>query len=183
MNEKSISTKKGDQGTTGLLNGQRIKKYSLRPETYGTIDEAASFIGLARAKSENEDLQHRLIMIQRHLYLINAELACPSPCGQLEKKIEQGDLEKIEKLESEIELELEFPKKFVLYGERMVSAHLDVARAVIRRAERRLVELSDCETIRPLVLKYINRLSDVLYLLARYDEFSNNCEYRFAAEE
>ncbi|MBN1523193.1 MAG: cob(I)yrinic acid a,c-diamide adenosyltransferase [Spirochaetales bacterium] len=178
MTNKSISTKKGDCGETGLLNGKRIQKYDLRTETCGTMDEASSFIGMARAKCNDEAISSALLLVQKHLYLMNAELACPDPCKELKEKLSDTELREIEDIQQLVESKLELPKKFVIYGERELSSIIDTARAVIRRAERRLAELSAAEQIRPILLRYINRASDFLFLLARYDEHSHDAPYR-----
>lgn len=175
----SITTKKGDDGTTGLLDNSRVKKSDPRPETYGTLDEAAAFLGLARATTDLERTRDFLLTVQNHLYVINAELACPPEYLHLLKKKLTGDhLQKLETLAQSLEAELALPRKFVLYGESQVSALLDVARAVVRRAERRLVELIEQENVdNPSILAYLNRLSDALFLLARYEEFAHGIPF------
>ncbi len=179
MKRFSITTKTGDHGTTGLLDSSRVLKYDARPEAYGTIDEANAFIGLARAKSDLPAVRKLLLAAQNQLYLINAELACPPEhLALLKRKVEPQDLEVLETESADIEKQLDLPRKFVLYGETETSAILDVARAVIRRAERRVVELNDRERIaNENILPYLNRLSDALFLLARYEEFAHNVPY------
>jgi len=161
------------------LGSTHVAKYDLRPEAYGTLDEAAAFIGLARAQSDLDIVKDMLLTIQNHLYLINAELACPPDSKQvLKHRIEQKNLDEIEATSHEIEEKLDLPRKFVLYGQTKVSAILDVARAVVRRAERRIAELADSEGIdNKIILPYINRLSDTLFLLARYEEFAHHVPY------
>ncbi|MBN1467037.1 cob(I)yrinic acid a,c-diamide adenosyltransferase [candidate division KSB1 bacterium] len=177
--KKSVTTKKGDDGTTGLLDNSRVTKSDLRPEAYGTLDEAAAFIGLARAKSNLQMTQELLRTIQQHLYLLNAELACPVDCLHLLKmKLTKEHLGRLEEIAARLEEELNLPAKFVLYGQSEISACLDIARAVVRRAERHIVELNRAEKIANLtILPYINRLSDLLFLLARYEEFKNGIKY------
>ncbi len=179
MERFSITTKAGDRGTTGLLDSSRVLKYDARPEAYGTIDEANAFIGLARAKTDLPAVKKILLAVQNHLYLINAELACPTEhLALLKRKVEAQDLQVLENESGDIEKKLHLPRKFVLYGETEVSAYLDVARAVIRRAERRVVELNDQDKIsNGIILPYLNRLSDALFLLARYEEFAHNVPY------
>ena len=183
--KKSISTKKGDDGSTGLLDNSRIKKYDLRPETYGTLDEAAAFLGLARSTSKLTLVQDFILMVQNHIYLMNAELACPvEHLSKLHKKLTTEHLADLERRSKEIEDGLDLPPKFVLYGQCQTSAHLDVARAVIRRAERRLVELNESEVIEnKMIAAYLNRLSDALYLLARFEEVESGAGYKFAGED
>jgi cob(I)alamin adenosyltransferase len=180
MSTFSITTKAGDQGTTGLLDHQRVAKYDLRPEAYGTLDEANAFIGLARVKTDLSIVKEILLNVQNHLYLINSELACPTEhLALLKRRIGAADLQELERYSSKIEQQLALPRKFVLYGATEVSAYLDVARAVLRRAERRVVELNSLEKIEnDALLPYLNRLSDSLFLLARYEEFAHNVPYQ-----
>jgi ATP:cob(I)alamin adenosyltransferase len=175
----SITTKKGDDGTTSLLDNSRVKKDDLRPEAYGTLDEAAAFLGLARAKTKLEASRAFLLTVQNHLYVINSELACPPErLHLLKQKLSPAHLQKLEELSQTIEAELELPRKFILYGQSEISAILDVARAVVRRAERRVVELQAREPLEDVVIPaYLNRLSDALFLLARYEEFKQHLPF------
>ncbi|MBN1543789.1 cob(I)yrinic acid a,c-diamide adenosyltransferase [candidate division KSB1 bacterium] len=169
MKNFSITTKAGDGGDTSLLNSARVSKTDPRPEAYGTLDEANAFLGLAKATSDSPELQRTITLVQNHLYLINAELACPTDYLHLLKRVlETRDLSELEELEKTIESSLKLPRKFVLYGTCVLSAQLDTARAMIRRAERRTVELHRLEPLaNENILPYLNRLSDVLFLLAR----------------
>jgi cob(I)alamin adenosyltransferase len=175
----SITTKKGDKGETGLLDNTRVDKYDLRPEAYGSLDEASAFLGLVRAHTDNEEIKELMWTIQNHIYLINSELACPpESLFLLKTKINKDHLKTIEIKSSEIEQKLNLPKKFVIYGQTQISSYLDIARAVARRAERRVTELDNIESLdNKIIAAYLNRLSDTLYLLARYDEFSHNIPY------
>lgn len=166
---KSISTRKGDRGKTSLLDGTRVGKDSLRPAVYGTLDEANAFMGLARAQSSDTGVNDILLTLQNLIYKVNAELACPAESKHLlKKKLTAQDLDWANQAGAGLEKELALPPKFVIYGETETSATLDVARAVIRRAERALVALDCTEEIdNPLIKPFINRLSDLLYLLAR----------------
>jgi cob(I)alamin adenosyltransferase len=179
MSHYSITTKTGDDGKTSLLNSERVSKINPRPEAYGTLDEANAFLGLAKSMCGSTWISKILEMVQNHIYVINSELACPpQDLHTLTRRIHKRDLTDLETVENELEAELELPRAFVLYGQRTLSAYLDVARAVVRRAERRIVELYKSEPQEnSLILAYINRLSDVLFLLARYDEFSNRVPY------
>jgi cob(I)alamin adenosyltransferase len=169
---KSISTKKGDKGKTSLFDGTRVSKASLRPETYGTLDEACAFIGLARSKTGVSEIEKILFKIQSLIYLVNAELACPPEYkDNLKKRFEADHLKWTEEKASEIEKRLNLPPKFVVYGETETGAILDVARAVTRRTERILTLLDEAEPLdNPQVKPFINRLSDFLYLLARWED-------------
>ncbi len=170
--KKSISTRKGDRGETSLLDGSRTTKGSDRPEVYGTMDEAQAFVGLARAKSGVRRVTSILLEIQNDIFRLNAELACPDGSRHLLKgTIEGKDVERLDRHLSAIEEELDLPPRFVLYGELETSALLDVARAVVRRAERALTRLEENESIENEKIKaYINRLSDLLFVLARLEE-------------
>lgn len=176
----SITTKKGDAGETGLLDNSRVLKVDPRPEAYGTLDEASSFLGLARATTEWVECKQWLLLMQNHIFVINSELACPVASIHLLKSVlRKDDLEALERISIDIENRLNLPRRFVIYGETRVSAILDIARAVVRRAERRIIALDLVEKLaNPHILPYVNRLSDVLYLLARYEEFAHQVPYR-----
>jgi len=167
-----ITTKKGDKGFTSLLGGRRVPKFHLRSETYGTLDELNSFLGMARAVSKDRMVKETLLTIQNHLYLIGSELALSGKDRRLLKReITQKEADWLTGLSTDFEASLMPAPKFVIYGETYVSSILDVARAVSRRAERRVVEMRSKRMLsNPKILEYLNRLSDVLYLLARYEE-------------
>ncbi|NWG02282.1 MAG: cob(I)yrinic acid a,c-diamide adenosyltransferase [Syntrophaceae bacterium] len=167
-----ISTKKGDKGYTGLLGGRRVPKYHLKPETYGTLDELNSFIGMARATSKDKKVRKILFHIQNHLFIIGSELALSGGERDLLKgEITQKEVGWLNRLSSDFEKLLELTPGFVIYGETQISSLLDVARAVTRRVERLVAKLRSQKMLSNLkILEYLNRLSDVLYLLARYEE-------------
>jgi cob(I)alamin adenosyltransferase len=167
-----ISTKKGDKGFTGLLGGKRVPKYHLRPETYGTLDELNSFVGMARAVSKDQKVKKTLLTIQNHFFIIGSELALSQKDRSLLKgEINQKEVDWLSRLSTDFEASLKPEPKFVIYGGTLVSSILDVARAVSRRAERRVAEMKSKKMLHNLkILEYLNRLSDVLYLLARYEE-------------
>ena len=167
-----ISTKKGDKGFTGLLGGRRVPKYHLRPETYGTLDELNSFLGMARAVSRDKKVKKILFAIQNHFFIIGSELALSGKDRSLLKgEITQKEVDWLSQLSTDFEASLKPEPKFIIYGETLISSILDVARAVSRRAERRVAEMRSKKMLHNLkILEYLNRLSDVLYLLARYEE-------------
>jgi ATP:cob(I)alamin adenosyltransferase len=167
-----ISTKKGDKGFTGLLGGRRVPKHHLKPETYGTLDELNSFSGMARAVSRDRKVKKILFTIQNHFFIIGSELALSGKDRSLLKgEITQKEVDWLSRLSTDFEASLKPEPKFVIYGETLVSSILDVARAVSRRAERRVAEMKSKKMLHNLkILEYLNRLSDVLYLLARYEE-------------
>jgi len=167
--------KLGDDGQTDLLYGGRILKSSLRVEAYGTVDEAVSAIGIARALTGDEKIRSILLKIQRELFTIGAELATePSEYDKLVKRFGQTTPSMVKAIEETIEAyeeTTEMPSGFVVPGANAVSSHLDLARAIVRRAERRSVELREKQgLVNEQVLRYLNRLADLLFLLARAEE-------------
>ncbi len=167
-----ISTKKGDKGFTGLLGGRRVPKYHLKPETYGTLDELNSFLGMARATSKDQRVRKILFYIQNHLFTMGSELALAGRDRNLLKgEIAQKDVDWLSYLSSDFETLLKPEPGFIVYGEIHISSILDVSRAVSRRVERLVAKMKAKKMLRNLkILEYLNRLSDVLYLLARYEE-------------
>jgi len=167
--------KRGDKGETSLLYGGRVPKSDPRCEAYGTIDEAVSALGLARALAKKERVSHILLSIQQDLFVLGAELATAADqYHKLKAKHRVVTAEMVDRLESLIdgfEEEMEMPKVFVIPGVSPSSAALDLARTIIRRAERRVVELrSDSMVQNEMVLEYLNRLADLVFTLARYEE-------------
>jgi cob(I)alamin adenosyltransferase len=169
-----IYTRKGDDGTTGLWYGGRVPKYSGRPEAYGSVDEAASALGLARAVADRGgELYADILRIQSELFVAGAELAtAPEAAGRLEAGVSKVTAEMVDRLEADIDRYMErvqLPPKFVIPGGTELSARLDVARAAVRRAERRVVALKDEGDLPDeTVLTYLNRLSDALFAMARF---------------
>ena len=162
----SIYTKTGDQGTTGLLFGERIEKDDLRVETYGAIDELNAHLGFAKRvlkeREEFEWIEH----VQRKLFDLGAELATPE--GKTPPvRVVSKDVEAVEGWIDLLQMQFETPTTFILPGSDDCSAPLHIARTVCRRAERRLIQLARQITISSEDLKYMNRLSDFLYALAR----------------
>jgi cob(I)alamin adenosyltransferase len=169
-----IYTRKGDDGSTGLWYGGRVDKSSGRPEAYGSVDEAASALGLCRAAAERDsELYADVLRIQDELFVAGAELAtAPEAAGRLEEGTSKVTPEMIERLESDIDRymeRVELPPKFVIPGGTELSARLDVARAAVRRAERRVAALQEAGDLPDAtVLTYLNRASDALYAMARF---------------
>lgn len=174
-----IYTRKGDTGTTGLLfGGDRISKADLRTDAYGTTDEAVAALGLARASIGSEidrtevRLAELILRLERELFVVGAELATHSDRrDRLTDAVSRVTAPMVEALEREIDsLEelVEQPKEFVLPGESMTGAALDVARTIVRRAERRSVALAEAgELPDSQVVPYLNRLADLLFVMAR----------------
>lgn len=173
---------KGDEGYTDLMGPERVPKYDLRPETYGTLDEASSAMGLARALSGEEKTREILREVQHDLYLMMAEVATPLP--QLEKisyRITAAQADRLDGMIRELEGLVEMPKAFVLPGASAASAAIDLARTIVRRAERHAVELVHKEQMPPgNVLRYLNRLSSLLFVLARYEEHASGVGFDIA---
>ncbi|HZS94756.1 MAG TPA: cob(I)yrinic acid a,c-diamide adenosyltransferase [Chloroflexota bacterium] len=164
-----VTTGRGDEGYTDLLGPGRVPKYHPRPEAYGTVDEATSVLGLARAHLAGEDAAEQLYTIQRHLYTLMAELATPLEVyDKATWKIENADVERLEAWEEELKQRVEIGKEFIIPGGTVAGATLDLARTIVRRAERQVARLyHDGEVTNPVVLRYLNRLSDYLFILAR----------------
>jgi cob(I)alamin adenosyltransferase len=170
-----IYTRKGDDGTTGLWYGGRVPKDDPRPEAYGSVDEAASALGVARAASEpDSELYADILRIQNELFVAGAELAtAPEAAGRLEPGVSRTTPEMVERLEHDIDRYMErvkLPPKFVIPGGTELSARLDLARSLLRRAERRALAV---EGVEPTLLAYLNRASDAVYAMARFADESD----------
>lgn len=168
-----IYTKTGDDGTTGLLYGGRVSKADPATEAYGTVDEAVAALGVARAICEDPAVSDELLGLQRDLFVVGADLAVnPEQRSKLEPGVSLVTEEMVERLEERIDTlvtEHPLPNTFVVPGTNPASAALDVARSVTRRAERRVVELRDGGTrVNEAVLRYLNRMSDLLFVVARW---------------
>jgi cob(I)alamin adenosyltransferase len=167
-----IYTKTGDDGTTGLLFGGRVSKGDLVPETCGTIDEAVAALGLARAHAGEQALQDDLLDLQRRLFVVGADIATnPDGRDRLEPEVSLVTAGMVERLEGRIDELVHahpLPRTFVVPGANAVSACLDLARSLIRRAERQAVRLRDSGApVGDEVLAFLNRLSDLLFVMAR----------------
>lgn len=163
---------KGDTGETSLLGGQRVPKYDARPETYGTLDEASSALGVARAATENRQIKDIILSVQKDLLIMGAELSSLSEDIQkLTRRIQREDVARLEKIIDELQENITLKNEFIYPGETVVSAQIDVGRTVIRRAERRAAALKDDGLLlNAEINKYLNRLADMLFVLARYEE-------------
>lgn len=161
-----IYTKQGDEGETGLFGGTRVSKASPRVAAYGDVDELNSALGVARAAGLDEDVDALLARIQSELFELGAELAARPGKALGIPTIGDGEVEALERAIDRAEEELVPLATFILPGGARPAAHLHVARTVCRRAERAIVGLGAGET-RPEVLRYVNRLSDLLFVLAR----------------
>lgn len=169
-----IYTKKGDTGETSLLGGVKVFKDDPHVNVYGTVDEATSAMGMARAATTNDDICRDILALQTELINVMAELAYrPDPTGKsgyVPAPVEPAQVERLEQMiDSYVAQRIE-TRGFVKPGGSLASAALDLARTIVRRAERHLVALAREESINPMLVKYLNRLSDLLYVMARIDE-------------
>ena len=168
-----IYTRKGDDGSTGLWYGGRVAKSGGRPEAYGSVDEACSALGLCRAASDDAEITADILRLQNELFVAGAELAtAPEAAKRLQEGVSKVTPDMVEALEDVIDRymeRVELPPKFVIPGGTELSARLDVARAAVRRAERRVVDLKLAGDLPDdTVLRYLNRASDAVYAMARY---------------
>jgi cob(I)alamin adenosyltransferase len=170
-----IYTKKGDDGTTSLWYGGRIPKHHGRTDAYGTLDEASSQLGVARALCGDgaSELAADILRLQDDLFIAGAELAtAPEAADRLEDGISRTTEEMVSEIERRIDrymADVDLPPKFVLPGGNQLSAQLDVARTTIRRAERRISELNEAgELASETVIHFVNRASDLAFAMARF---------------
>jgi cob(I)alamin adenosyltransferase len=170
-----IYTKKGDDGTTSLWYGGRVPKSDLRTEAYGSLDETISVLGVARAlckAAEQDELAADILKLQNSLFVAGAELAtAPEAAERLEDGVSRVTDEMADSLDAEIDRYLEgvdLPPQFTIPGGTQLSGQIDVARAVLRRAERRVVALKEADELASdTVLRFLNRASDLLFAMAR----------------
>jgi cob(I)alamin adenosyltransferase len=164
----SIATKRGDGGETSLAGGIRVSKGHPRVESYGTIDELNSALGLARALSADEVLRGELRAIQQDLFLLGSALATPPDSRKPQPEIGLENVEELTRRVQEIEAQEGILADWSIPGEHPAAAALDLARTICRRAERQIVRLRDSgEPVADAVVAYVNRLSDLLWLMAR----------------
>jgi len=171
-----VTTGTGDTGYTGLLGEQRVPKYDVRPDTFGTVDEATSALGLARATTSNARAKEIIYRVQQDLYLLMGELATPvENYAKMGLCVTSEHVARLEKIEEELKQEAEIPNKFIIPGDTPDGAALDLARTIIRRSERMTVKLlHDGVIANGEVVRYLNRLSDLVFILARYLEVKSS---------
>lgn len=170
-----IYTKTGDKGETSLYGGTRVSKAAARVESYGTLDELNAFIGLAKAEISDEKVLSQLQKIQFDLFTVGSEAATPTDKmflangkSRLDLLISEEEIIELEHWMDDFDAELEPLKFFILPSGGKAAATIHVCRTVCRRAERSMVFLRETEEVRPELIKYLNRLSDYLFVLARY---------------
>ena len=163
---------KGDGGETSLLGGQRVPKYDSRPDTYGTLDEASSTLGVARAMTNDQKIKNLLLDVQKNLLIMGAELSTlPEDIQKLLRRIEETDVRRLEELIDELQKNVQLKNEFIYPGGTQISAQIDVGRTIIRRAERKAAKLkAEGQVDNADIHKYLNRLADMLFVLARYEE-------------
>ncbi len=169
-------SKKGDTGETSLLGGQRVPKFDSRPETYGVLDEASSALGVARAGTKNQKIKDIILDVQKNLLIMGSELSTLSEdYHKLSHTISQEDADRLENIIEELQKKFTMKNEFIYPGETVVSAQIDVGRTIIRRAERKAAKLKNEGIINNnMINQYLNRLADMLFTLARYEEVNQN---------
>jgi cob(I)alamin adenosyltransferase len=174
-----IYTRTGDDGTTALGSGERRKKYDLRIAAYGTLDEVNAAIGLARLHNGDHALDGPLARVQNDLFDVEADL-CLSQKGPggVRMTVTDAQVDWLEQLIDALNADLAPLRSFILPGGRPAAAYLHLARTICRRAERLMVELSEksSEGVTPAALKYVNRLSDLLFVMGRYANDKGACD-------
>ena len=172
-----IYTKKGDSGHTSLIDGQIVNKHNLSVDAYGAVDELNSFLGLLKDYIKDETIKDILNNIQPKLFSIGSILASGKNQDILEKvKIEKKDVKYIEFHIDSMNNELPELKNFIIPGGHKISSYSHVCRSICRRAERRISELNNEQSVDPIILSYINRLSDFFFVLSRYLMYSDKIE-------
>jgi len=167
-----VTTGTGESGYTSLLGEQRVPKYHPLPEAFGAVDEATSALGMARAATDDPTVQETILRMQQDLYVLMAELATPPEHqAAVGMRVTPEQVAWLDGLETRLKQEIEIPNRFIIPGDSVVGAALDLARTIIRRSERLVARLTHEGAVEnPDVLRYLNRLSDAVFILARYVE-------------
>ena len=165
----NIYTKTGDKGTTSLFDNKRVSKDDVRVEAYGTIDELVSALGLAKNYIEDDEIYNLIEQVQNKLFTVASILATEDK-GKIKHHVIEEDIEFLEKNIDKYMGLLNNPTGFIIPGSGKASGHLHLCRTICRRAERRIITLQGHAEIDPKVVKYVNRLSDFIYAIARYLE-------------
>ena len=161
----------GDDGFTGVLGRERVPKYALRPEAYGTVDEVSAFLGMARAQARDARVREAIVTVQRDLYTMMADLATLPETVKRPPWLAAERLAWLEQTTDALGADVEMPKAFIIPGDSVGGAALEMARTVVRRAERLVARLThEAEVRDDTPLRYLNRLSSLLFLLARIED-------------
>ncbi len=171
-----IYTKTGDKGETGLFGGKRLPKHHIRIESYGTVDELNSYIGLVRDNINDPETRDLLKEIQDRLFAIGSSLASDPEKNMITPDVKKTDIEVLENAMDNMDANLPALKNFILPGGNTVVSFCHIARCVCRRADRNVVSLHYIENVDELILKYLNRLSDYLFILGRKIALDNGAE-------
>ncbi len=178
-NEKKshLYTKKGDSGKTHLASMKRVSKAELRLETYGTVDELNAHLGVVRTLNCDPKTNEILISIQNSLFIVGSDLAFEEGTHPDDfQHVNQESIAQLEKWIDELDANVPALRQFILPGGSLTAAHLHVARTICRRAERLLVRFLENDICNPMILPFINRLSDLLFILARYENAQDGIE-------
>ncbi|NQV29455.1 MAG: cob(I)yrinic acid a,c-diamide adenosyltransferase [Candidatus Marinimicrobia bacterium] len=170
MRLTKIYNRNGDDGTTRLANGEEVSKSSLRVSAYGDIDELNSSIGVVLSQNPGPEIVESLSNIQHSLFDAGGELAS---AGMIKELITPGHIKRLEEQIDTLNQNLPPLEEFILPGGTVVASNLHLARTICRRAERHVIELSKSESVAPVIIQYLNRLSDLLFVMARYENHSN----------
>jgi cob(I)alamin adenosyltransferase len=163
-------TRTGDDGFTGMLGGDRVPKYHLRPKTYGALDEASAALGFARVLAVSDETKQILLEVQRDLYKIMAEVASNRAKAADVRSLDSGRITWLEAKIESLGAQMEMPSGFVLPGDSLSGGALDLARTIVRRGERYITKLAhDGELDNPQILPYLNRLSSLCFILALWE--------------
>ncbi|MBN1299811.1 MAG: cob(I)yrinic acid a,c-diamide adenosyltransferase [Melioribacteraceae bacterium] len=168
-----IYTKTGDDGSTALFRGGRVLKDNLRIEAYGTVDELNAALGVANCFIIDKNIKEMILRIQNHLFIIGADLATVSENKESAVRTSSGMVNFLEQSIDTIDTTLPELKNFIIPGGTSGASHLHLARTICRRAERKVVNLVQTGDIEKNILIYLNRLSDLLFVLSRYENFVN----------
>ena len=171
-----IYTKTGDKGETGLMGGKRLTKDSLRITAIGEVDELNAVLGVCRAENKQVVIEKILHVLQRDLFALGADLSTPLEEKYDVPRVKENQITQLENWIDKIDVEVEPLKNFILPGGSAAAASLHLARTICRRAERAIVALERVENIGENIVKFINRLSDLLFMMARYANFLEKVE-------